>query len=605
MCREVYAHEVALAVKLLYSAPRLSLRYGWRGYLHFFHRSEQRLTRLVFLLLIHLSVAHKGFEERAAVRIARKEALALDLEAVERSAEHKALERLAVYGREIDALHKVEYVFILSVLLALVDDGLSSGVAHALDGSEAETHLAFLVGAELLAALVNVRAHAGYAHGLTFVHQLGYLRYVVKASAHVACHEFCRIVGLEIGRLISHPRIARGVTLVEGVRSKLLPVGPYLLEHLRVVSVFLSALDKLRLHGVNDVLLLLTHGLTQGVALASGEVGKLTRQKHDLLLIHRDAVSVLQIFLHAGNIILYLLLAVLSGNERGDVVHRSWAIEGVHGYEVLKYGRLKLAQILLHAGRLKLECAHGAAFLIELISKFVVDRYVVEVYLYALREAYVLYSLLKYGQCAESEEVHLYQSGLLDDVSVVLCGKELVARVRLVFGRADGHPVADGVAADNGSAGVYTCSAHGALKHLCIFYRIAELRVGTCLSLAQLGHALNGIGQVHLQAVGQTVGDGLAQMVRHVERQLLHARHVLNGVLCGHGAVGDDVRHLVVSVFVFHPFEHLSASVVIEVGIDIGQRYTVGVEETLKQKVVFNRVYLRNAQTVGHNRTGG
>ena len=33
--------------------------------------------------------------------------------------------------------------------VALVDDGLSSGVAHALDGSEAEAHLAFLIGAEL------------------------------------------------------------------------------------------------------------------------------------------------------------------------------------------------------------------------------------------------------------------------------------------------------------------------------------------------------------------------------------------------------------------------------------------------------------------------
>ena len=61
------------------------------------------------------------------------------------------------------------------------------------------------------------------------------------------------------------------------------------------------------------------------------------------------------------------------------------------------------------------------------------------------------------------------------------------------------------------------------------------------------------------------------------------------------------MRHLVVAIFVFHPFQHLASSVIVEVGIDIGERYTVGVEETLKQQVVFHRVYLGDAQTVCHD----
>ena len=64
--------------------------------------------------------------------------------------------------------------------------------------------------------------------------------------------------------------------LVESVGGELLPVGPYLLKHLGVVAVLLATLDELGFHGVNDILLFLTHGLTQGIALATGEVGQLS-----------------------------------------------------------------------------------------------------------------------------------------------------------------------------------------------------------------------------------------------------------------------------------------------------------------------------------------
>ena len=64
------------------------------------------------------------------------------------------------------------------------------------------------------------------------------------------------------------------------------------------------------------------------------------------------------------------------------------------------------------------------------------------------------------------------------------------------------------------------------------------------------------------------------------------------------------MRHLVVSVLVLHPLEHLAASVVVEVGIDIGERDTVGVEKTFEQQVVLDRVDLGDAQAVGDNRSG-
>ena len=55
------------------------------------------------------------------------------------------------------------------------------------------------------------------------------------------------------------------------------------------------------------------------------------------------------------------------------------------------------------------------------------------------------------------------------------------------------------------------------------------------------------------------------------------------------------------TVFVHNPLQYPSASVIIEVGIDIRKVYAVGIEETLKQQVVLQRVYLRDAKAVGHH----
>ena len=39
---------------------------------------------------------------------------------------------------------------------------------------------------------------------------------------------------------------------------------------------------------------------------------------------------------------------------------------------------------------------------------------------------------------------------------------------------------------------------------------------------------------------------------------------------------------VLMSVFVLHPLKHPASSVVVEIGIDIGQGDTVGIEETLE-----------------------
>ena len=148
---------------------------------------------------------------------------------------------------------------------------------------------------------------------------------------------------------------------VEGIRGELLPVGPYLLQNLRVVAVLAAALDELGLQVIQFVLELLTHGLAQRVRLAAGETRQKARQQHDLLLIYRDAVCILQVFLHQVYVVDDGFAAVLAVDEVGNVIHRPRTVEGVHGDQILEGRGFQLAQVFLHAGRLELERTDSAS----------------------------------------------------------------------------------------------------------------------------------------------------------------------------------------------------------------------------------------------------
>ena len=392
--------------------------------------------------------------------------------------------------------------------------------------------------------------------------------------------------------------------LIEGVAGEFLPVAPYLLKDIWVVAVCRSLLDEFRLHRVDYGLFLLTHSLTKSIALTTGETCKLTAQKHHLLLIDSDSVGILEVFLHARNIIFYRFQTILSADERRNIIHRTRPIEGVHSYKILKDSRFQFPKILLHSRRLKLERTNRSSFLIQFVCQIIVNRNIIEINFVARSLLDNLYGLLQLRQSFQSEEVHLDKSCRLNNVSVVLSDVTLHPREVRVVGGTHWHPVTYRVTADDESTGMNTRTTDCSLEHLGIFDGIALPGIHAHLSVLQCRCTLYGVGKVHLHTIGQPVGNGLTETVGNIERQTLHSRHVLYGVLCGHCRIGNDMCAVVPSILIHHPSQHFSTSVVIEVGINIRQIDTVRVEETLKQQVIFQWVDLRYSQAISHYGTG-
>ena len=81
------------------------------------------------------------------------------------------------------------------------------------------------------------------------------------------------------------------------------------------MTVLFTALDEVVVKRLKNVYLLLTHRFTKLVRLTFRESCHLLRDKHDLLLVDSDAVSLLQELFHRRKVVCDRLFAPFSGYE--------------------------------------------------------------------------------------------------------------------------------------------------------------------------------------------------------------------------------------------------------------------------------------------------
>ena len=217
---------------------------------------------------------------------------------------------------------------------------------------------------------------------------------------------------------------------------------------------------------------------------------------------------------------------------------------------------------------------------------------------------YIYECFLDYRQCLQTQKVHFDKPGILDDASLILSGDHF--RAVGVVGHRYGNPVRYVVAADNHAAGVDAGSTDITLQLLGIFHGLADtlvLAVGLCLKFLAVFKKILEIDLYRVPIViVKPVGDETRKAVGFRQRHFKHFGDILYRHFCRHALVSDDMGYFFSSVFLRYIFEHLIATVVIEIDVDIRERDSVGIQEPLEQKVVFHGVHLCNAEAVCYSR---
>src|SRR5215216_2048138 len=130
---------------------------------------------------------------------------------------------------------------------------------------------------------------------------------------------------LQVRGLKSEIRIRHAVAAIESIVGKLGHEGEYLLGLLLLDTTFNRARDELLLMHRHLFTLLLAHRATHEVGFAKCIAGKLLRELHYLLLVHDDAVGIVEDLLHLRHEITHGFFAVVALDEFIDHAAIEWS----------------------------------------------------------------------------------------------------------------------------------------------------------------------------------------------------------------------------------------------------------------------------------------
>ena len=106
--------------------------------------------------------------------------------------------------------------------------------------------------------------------------------------------------------------------------------------------------------------------------------------------------------------------------------------------------------------------------------------------------------------------------------------------------------------------------------------------------------------QRHAKIIGDHFRDGIAECVGQIQ----HPAHVPDHALGRQGTEGDDLHHLIFSIFFHHIVDDFLPPLIAEVHVDIGHGHALRVQETLEQQIVADGIDVGDAQAVADNAAG-
>ena len=196
--------------------------------------------------------------------------------------------------------------------------------------------------------------------------------------------------------------------------------------------------------------------------------------------------------------------------------------------------------------------------------------------------AHQLHRLVQHGEGLEPEEVELHQPPLLHPFHVELGDRHVGARIAV-----ERHQLRQRAVADDDAGGVGGGVAVETFELLGNCKSALDHRLGLGFGL-QLGLVLDGLGERH--RVGRVLRHQLAELVDLAVGHLQHAADVAQDAARLQRSKRDDLRHLIAAVALLHVADHLVATVLAEVDIEVRHRDAFRIEEALEQQTEADRI---------------
>jgi len=349
-----------------------------------------------------------------------------------------------------------------------------------------------------------------------------------------------------------------------------------------------AAVHKMFPLGFHDGVLLFAHGAADVICLPEGEACQLPEDLHDLLLIDDAAVGHIQNVRQLRGLVTDLIRFVPVAQIGGNGIHRTRAVQTDQSDDIFKVLGLQPHKHLLHARGFQLEHTLGIA----LPQHFVGIRVVIVQITDGELRVLLLHRNLRISddsQGAQPQKVHLQKTQLFDlghvelghRQAVICCQRQIVIggfrrndHTRRVGGGVPGHALHLQRGVDE----------------------LGHLRVGI-VELFQLAGNLQCPLEGHLQFHGHKLCYHVHLLVWNTH----HAAHIPDGVAGSHGTKGNDLRHMIRTVFAVHIVDDLLPALVAEVHIEIRHTDALRVQKALEDQVIADGVDIRDSNTVGGN----
>ena len=265
-------------------------------------------------------------------------------------------------------------------------------------------------------------------------------------------------------------------------------------------------------------------------------------------------------------------------------IHRAGTVKrNNRNYIVYTLGA-QILKHLLHPRRLKLENSCGVAARDKLKGLFIVKWYLFNVEI-RLKFLDLGFGIVYNRQVSQSQEVELEKSEVGNGVHIKLRDYRTVAdRQR--------HVLTDRLIGNYHACRVNRNISGHSFKRNCGVDKLLYL-LRAVVKLLKLGKT-EGVFQCDSKLARNS-------LCHHVNVGIGHS-HSSSAVayrrLCRKSTKGNYLRHVFSAVFSRHVFDNLVAAIIAEIHINIGHTYSLGIEESLKEQVEFDRINIGDSKQI-------